>query len=389
MLNQGSAVLNFADQDGIDYGNNFDGTRFLAPRTGKYFLAMSGSASGQSGLVLTPSNVSPAVGLVRESDNSASNVFLSRDAIVLVQANNEVTVSASSFNDLSSADPLLNSIAMFNIDDVLMNPDYFFAGSTNTVSGSGYVQFTNTFSSSVRWSNNRYMCDHDGPVFVFASVGVAASEGISVVISRDTGNGVTENFYVIYEDTHHNGNDMASRAALINCRTGNELALVFHGASNAYSDSAIRTSFGGFNYIPKYGNPVAWALYRRAPFNLNSNTFDVVLFDEVHYVTNDMYVNTGEVIISVSGYYLIHISVGLKPREGVNVVLYNNNPILDHSIASISSPGAQHNDYTVLSRSIITRVQAGSRLVIRSYSDLYSFRDQYETSFSGMLLMPN
>ena len=386
-MSQSSNNLNFVDATAVDYGNDFNGAQFISPRTGKYFMTMSGSAAAQHGVVLTPSNVSPALSLVRESTNSVSDVFLSRDAIVSVNAIDQVGLTVSSLSDLYRSIASLTSIGMFNIEDVLVNPDYFFVGNPSPISTNNFMTFSNIYSNSPQFTNNRYTCNRNGPMFLFVSAGISANTGQTVVITQSRNGSARKSFYLSLLDTVHNGNDMVSRSVLIDCAVGDELLLDFPGGGtkHVFSDSSIRTTFGGFHYQPRYGNPVTWALYRTIDHTgVGTNH---VIFSEVILNTNDMYSN-GETVISVSGYYLIHFSTGSRAGDNVDAEIFNSHPTSSYSIARIYSQGSNHNSDIVLARTVIVYLQSGSRLTMRSTSSIFSFRQQLETSFMGMLLMP-
>ena len=381
-------VVNFDAE--LDNGGDFNSYRFIAPNAAHYFITLSGGVDNRKPMTITPTNVSPGIQLKRNSDNSGFSTFQSRDGIVEVTAGAEVTFVVSPSDSIYSASHTdLLSAGMFDIDTVMTNGNYFFYGRTTPAPNANafdYLLFSDRYIDTTQAATalDRHTCTRNGPMYIFATAAVSTNARAHLLIRHDDGLGNTEDFYLTYDDTHHNGNDMVSRAILVNCQIGDVIAVMYRTSGAIFSDAAIGTALGGFYYNPRYVNSVAWAGYRNSDLTI-VNTHEVVSFQDILVNTPSGVFNAERVNIPIPGTYLVHFSVGMKARERVDVGLYVGGTRL---IASIFSQAEDHNGGITLSRTIMVRLNQGEQLSIHSNANLFSQPQQYETSFTGMLLMP-
>ena len=385
----GNSLLTFNSE--VDEGSHFNGRyRFVSPRTSKYFITFSGAASNRNSLTLSPTNVQPPLQLIKNSDNNRFNTFSSRDGIVAVNALNEVSLDTSSYASIfqSTSRPDLTSFGMFDIDQLMSDPDYFFIARSSPFSGSTYINFPEIHTSATQLnSNSRYICDREGPMFIFASVGVPPSSRVQVTISHSNPSGIGTRFYLSMDDTDHDGNDMASRSVMVYCRLGDVISVITNSLQMViFSDPSIQISLGGFHYTPRYVvEPVAWAGYMRFSTDVSVNQ-QLLEFQDVLVNTSTSLFDNENVNIPVSGYYLVHFSVGMKAGQSVDVGLFVDG---GRRLSSIYSQAADHNGVITLSRSVIVTLNQGDLLSVRTNTDVFSQPDQYQTSFMGMLLYPS
>ena len=354
---------------------------------------MSAPSASRRAVQLSPTNVEPAVRLSVDSDNNAFSTFHSRDAIVRIPLNNFVSLELTNgrvHGGGTTNTPDLTSMGIFDIDELIRNPGYFFVGRETSLTGNGNVAFPDVHTDDPEWRGTAYQCNRDTLMYVFLSVGARSGTNVEVEITHEFQTGGRVGYKLMQLDTQHNGHEMVSRSILVDCKNGDTIYVYSQQGEQIFSDSSIRTAFGGFHYDPIHGQIVAWAAYRTTNMlRTNTNGYSLISFNQNEA---DIPVNqpaTGfvdsEFRATIDGVYMVHFSAGLTPASILDVGLFIGGT---EKIASLYHATTDHNQKSVIARTVMVRLNAGQRLSIRASgaTTLTSSPESKEIAFLGMLL---
>ena len=392
--------VNFNNEQ-IDIGDHvsLSSDIFTSPATRRYFLALSAADEARQPLEMSSVSTNPIINLKIESTNNRFTTYHSREGIVSVDEDAQVSVLLSEgrlYSGNIGGRNDLTSWVMFDLDDAMLRPEYFYIGRTSPsdVRG-GILLFDTTYTGSRLLDASRYTCNKNGPMYFMLSIGVDVDDQVRVEITHDFIAGGREQYQLSSEDRMRNGQDLISRSILINCATDDEVHVYVYTGDGVYSDSAIRTSFGGFSYDPRHGDPVAWAAYRMFDWRSSATTG----YSRISFLPES--VNGGlETILAVdqpagsfrnsiftapvTGIYLVHFSVGLRASSTVDVALYRGND----KIASLYYLDSDHDGNGLVSRTVLVEVFTGQTLDLRGAVETVVISDGNgkHTAFMGMLL---
>ena len=391
-------------EEHLDRRNNVDlsNDQFIAPITARYFLALSGAADESMSLRLTTKNTDPILNLYTRDDTHDRPVYTSLDAIVRVDSGSTVDIEVTAgrtFNGTSDDRRDLTSLSMFNIDDAMVDPSYFYADrSTPTSEGRTLLQFPDIHTTSAQFTDNtKYICKREGQVFLFLSVG--ALHAVRVEITHgSTVNNEIKTYELMDLDTIGDRQNIVSRSILVNCAINEIFSVYVYSTDGTYSGPHIRSSFGGFLYDPSHNNPVAWSTYRNVNFESKSVELDYELITFrstqvdarsegeviVNIPTGVFSQSTSKFTAPVSGVYLVHLSASIFIRRVTDVALFRNN----ERVASIYDTYTGHNGKVTVSRTILIHVIRGQTLDIRAppTTILASNTNSKDIAFMGMLI---
>ena len=388
-----------------DNGNNFDlGTdRFTSPSTSKYFIAMSAVADTSQSLRLETTNTNPQLNMYTLDTVHNAPIHISVDAIVEANAGASVGVRVQggrTFNGASLSKTDLTSFAMFNLDNAMTQPNYFYVDrDTPTTIRREDLRFPNIHTSATQLTaDSKYVCDRSGTMFLFISVGAQKPARVELAQIR---NNNRIGYELMDRDTIDEQQNIVSRSVMINCEPNDSLNVHSYADDGTYSGSDIKTSFGGFFYTPRHGNPIAWAAYRyvNVATNPSGSEYRVVTFRNV--VINqqqeaEVEVNQPSGVFSQassrftaprSGIYLVHFTASIIPGSTTDVALFKNS----EKVASIYDTYTGHDNKVTVSRTVLIQVNNGESLDIRVHRnvELGSHQSSKDIAFMGMLIHEN
>ena len=359
---------------------------------------MSAAADSSQPLRLQTTNTSPILNMYTRDSTHNQPVYVSVDAIVSVADGAAVGVTVEEGRTYDSTGMNRNdltSLAMFNIDNAMSDPDYFYADrSTPTNVARVTLAFPDIHTSATQLVNSVYTCDKSGIFYLFLSVG--AQQIVRIELTHvHAALGTRDTYELIDRDTTDTNQNILSRSIMITCEPNDELSVYIHDGT--FSGPNLRSSFGGFYYTPRHNNQVAWAAYRYTEVAANSNgpDYSVITFGAtstestvpVNQPSNAFSQTTSRFTAPRSGIYLVHFSGCVAPGSVTDLGLFLSNQM----VASIYDGYTGHDGKVVVSRTVILQVNSGQTLDIRLAKDsaLVSDTNSKEIAFMGMLIYEN
>ena len=169
-----------------------------------------------------------------------------------------------------------------------------------------------------------------------------------------------------------------------------QIVFVFLEGGSLYSDPEQLISFNGIHYDPSSPDPanpmtqIAWSVQRSTSLTAPSSDVDLT-FDTIE-VNEGLAYNpeTGEVTVTVSGYYLINLSAGALAGLPVNMRLMRNNV----QEAALVRDSTTHSGVDTIGRTVLAVLIQGDVVKVQIGTDSGVYSDSFhQTSFTGFLLV--
>ena len=156
-----------------------------------------------------------------------------------------------------------------------------------------------------------------------------------------------------------------------------------------YSNANHLICFNGFLYdpaSPDLTNPMnatAWSVQRSTSLSVTADT--TLTFDSVEVNENNVYDEvTGQVTVTIAGYYFISINAAAAPSAPVDMHIVVNDVIA----ASLTRVSTVHGGVDSLGRSAILRLNEGDVIRVDISADTEVYSDSFhQTSFTGFLIV--
>ncbi len=360
----------------INYGNYLiGGSTLRVPWTGIFYFSYSVGVPGNT--QVDYSLETPAarrinrIGLVRRHTSSTGIDTMSRDALIPLTAQDQVTMISTKAT-YSTSQGKYTSFTAFDITSIMQTgTHYFMVSKTSGSTSSGKIAFDKTISSSRNsgWDNNTsvYVCPNDG-IYVF-SLSVLLTGRMAAHVDLI---GPMNTYELRRTHNNHAGEDTLSRTVLCTCVTGQSVEVRVQ-AGTVFGNTGYSTSFMGFWYNPDSTRTAsrAWFLSRFTQRDASTSNNDSPLT----YSRNLIALNMGnirqfgieKIICPADGTYFVHITVETKPNIPVDVyVRRRRGNGLQTLFAGIKRSSAWHTGGAdTLSRSMLIGCNQGDILDVQ------------------------
>ena len=372
----------------VDTTSSFDETKavYTARSSGFYFFHMSAGVPAYQRVNLALHNASSIPNLILTHTTLDGELVMSRDDIQYVSENQSVYLSSD--YPLYSDSLLQTSWSGLRLNEFMSPLVLFRAARTSSyeIVDSNILYDKLLINVGQVWDqcNNQLVVRQAGIYFLSWST---ASVPDSIHISELQLNGISVVRLPI-NNGYYSGSDTASQSVLLALNAGDLVTIFLHNGS-AYSDSSYQTSFSGFLYEPYHGQKVAWSL--GFPYSLDNHTYaygpaDIIFTNILLNEGLAWNISTGILTIPLSGLYYLKLSgVSYPLQYKFNLGLSVNGQLLMNVMDKTSS-SLRTKYYTLRSRSLITRLQQGDKLVVSVPAGYNTASDQNELLFVGFFI---
>ena len=369
----------------IDSVPGFDNSKtfYTIKSSGFYLIHMSAGVPAYQRLQYTLQNASSTPNILLTHTEYDGELVTSRDDIQFFNEGQKLYISSA--YPLYSDGLRQTTWSGFKLDDVMSSLILFsVARTTPYYTVNSFVPFENLLMNvGQAWDacNNQFIVPRAGVYFFSLS---SASLPNTTHILELRINNITMARSFIYQK-YFCGVDTSSHSLLLLLNAGDIAEVYLSSSGPIYSDENYQTSLTGFLYEPIHGHIVAWCL--TVPFNVytyiygptNINFTNILLDNGSNWKANLTLLQ-----ISTSGTYYLQLSGQSAPSKDYKfnlILLLNSQPLMN-----VLEKATVRTDGNLRSRSLITNLQSGDKLMVTVPSGYGAFNYRNDLMFSGFLI---